>query len=73
MSYQFKWGHPLVKLSKVGLALQVKNSFVLSMVENSFVLLMWVPGAFLVNVQKVYCRTKQLVQWPNLMLKGVAR
>ncbi len=62
-----------MKLSKDGLALQVKISFVLSMVENSFVLLMWVHGVFLVNVQKFCCRTKQLVQWPNLMLKGVAR
>ncbi len=36
-----------------------------------FVLSMWVSGIFLDNIWKVFCLTKQLVQWPELMLKGL--
>jgi hypothetical protein len=37
------------------------------------VLLMLVHNVYLVNVQKTYCHTKQLMQWLDLMLKGLAR
>ncbi len=70
LSYQSTCGHPLERL-KVGLALQVENSIMLSLVQNFFVLLMWVHGAFLVNVQKTYCHIELFMQWPNLMLKGL--
>jgi hypothetical protein len=55
LSYQFAWGFILAKLSKAKLALQMENSFVLSIVQNFFVLLMWVHGAFLVDIQKTCC------------------
>jgi hypothetical protein len=54
----------LSRLLKVELALQVKDSFVL---------LMWVHGASFVDVQKTRCHIKEFVQWPNLMLMGLAR
>ncbi len=73
LSYQFAWNLFLARLPKVGLTLQVENSFVLSMVQNSFVLLMWVYSPFLVDIQITYCHIEQLVQWPDLMLKGLAR
>jgi hypothetical protein len=73
LSYQSAWGRPLVRLPKVGLALQMENSFMLLVVQNSFVLLMWVHGAFIINVQKTCCHIEQLVQWLDLMLKGLAR
>jgi hypothetical protein len=41
-------------------------------VQNSFVLLMLVHDTFFINVQRDYCHTKQLVQWFDLMLKGLA-
>jgi hypothetical protein len=50
------------EVAKVGLALQVENPFVLSMVQNFFVLLVWVHEASLVNFQRAYCHTKQLMQ-----------
>jgi hypothetical protein len=34
---------------------------------------MWVHGASFVNVQKPYCHIEQLVQWFDLILKGLAR
>jgi hypothetical protein len=71
LSYQFAWGCPLATLPNVGLALQMKNSFMFLVVQNSFVLSTWILGASLTNVQKTYCHIKQLVEWPNLMLKGL--
>ncbi len=68
--YQFAWGHLLAKLLKARLTLQVKNSFVLLVVQNSFVLSMWVHGTFLINIQRTYCHTEYLTQWLELMLKG---
>jgi hypothetical protein len=53
-----------MKLPKVGLTLQVENPFVLSM---------WVHATSFINIQKTCCHTKQLVQWLDLMLKGLAR
>ncbi len=73
MSYQYAWGRLLARLLKVRLALQVKNSFVLQVVQNSFVLLTWVHGASLVNIQRTCYHTKQFVQWFDLMLKGLAK
>jgi hypothetical protein len=70
--YRFAWGHPLVKLPKVGLALEVENSFVLLVVQNSFVLSMLIHDASLVNIQKTCCHTEQLMQWLDIMLKGLA-
>jgi hypothetical protein len=69
----FFFGCPLVRLLRVVLALQVQSSFVLMVVHNSFVLLMLVHNTSFVDVQKACCHTEQLVQWPNLMLKGLAR
>jgi hypothetical protein len=43
----------LATLPKGGLALQVENSFVLSVVQNSFVLLIGVHGTFFVDVQRI--------------------
>jgi hypothetical protein len=51
----------------------MENSFVLPMVQNSFVLSMWVHGPSLVDVQRTCCHIEQLVQWPNLMLNGLVR
>jgi hypothetical protein len=62
-----------VRLPKAWLTLHVENPFVLLMVQNSFVLSMWVHSTFFVNFRKVCCHTKQLAQWPNLMLKGLAK
>jgi len=62
--YQFAQGHLLVRLLKAKLALHVGNSFVLSI---------WVHGAFLVDVLRTCYHIEQLMQWPNLMLKGLAR
>ncbi len=70
---QFAWGHLLVRLPKARLALQVENSFVLLMVQNSFVLSTWISSASLVDIQKAYCHTKQLMQWSDLMLKSLVR
>jgi hypothetical protein len=60
--YQSTWGSLLAKLPKVGLTLEGKNSFVLSM---------FIRDAFLVDIQKTCCHTEQLVQWLDLMLKGM--
>ncbi len=46
---------------EAGLVLHVNSFFVLLMVQNSFVLSMWVHGAFFVDVQKTCCHIKQLV------------
>ncbi len=62
--YQFAWGCLLVRLLKAGLTLHV---------QNFFLLLMWVHGAFFVNVQRACCHMEQLVQGLDLMLKGLAR
>jgi hypothetical protein len=70
---QFAWGgHPLARLLKIGLALQVENSFVLLVVQSSLVLLMVVYDVFFIDIQRAYCHTKKLVQWLELMLKGLA-
>jgi hypothetical protein len=55
-------GSSFDEVAKVGLVLQVENPFVLSMVQNSFVLLVLVHEAFLVNVQRTNCHSKQLMQ-----------
>jgi hypothetical protein len=55
-------GSSFDEVAKVGLVLQVENPFVLSMVQNSFVLLVLVHEAFLVNVQRTNCHNKQLMQ-----------
>jgi hypothetical protein len=47
--------------------------FLLMVVQNSFVLLMCIHGAFLFNVRRARYHTEQLVQWPNLMLKGFVK
>jgi hypothetical protein len=70
--YRFAWGRPLVKLPKVGLALEVENSFVLLVVQISFVLSMLIDDTSLVNIQKTCCHIEQLMQWLDLMLKGLA-
>jgi hypothetical protein len=62
--YQSTWGHPLVRLQKARLALQVKNSFVLPVVQSSFVLLMWVHRAYFVNV-------KNPIVIPNNLCNGL--
>jgi hypothetical protein len=51
----------------------VKNSFVLQVVQNSFVVSMWVHGISLVDSQRTCYHTKQFVQWFDLMLKGLAK
>ncbi len=61
-----------MRLPKVGLTLQVGNSFVLLVVQIFFVLSTWVHGASFVDIQITH-HTKQLVQWLDLMLKGLAR
>jgi len=71
--YQFAWGCLLARLLKARLTLHVKNSFVLLVVQFFFLLLMWVHGAFFVNVQRTCCHMEQLVQGLDLMLKGLAR
>jgi hypothetical protein len=43
-----------------------------AVVQNSFVLSMLVHDVSFVNVQKSCCHTEQLVQWPDLILKGLA-
>jgi hypothetical protein len=43
----------------VGIACE--KFFCVLMVQNSFVLSMWVHGAFLVDVQRACCHIKQLV------------
>jgi len=71
LSYQSTWGCPLLKLPKgVGIA-SGKLLYVTSGVKF-FVLSMLVHDAFLANVQRSCCHTKHLVQWSNLMLKGLA-
>ncbi len=62
-----------MRLPKARLTLHVENSFVLLMVQNSSVLSMWVHGTFFVNFRKVCYHSEQLAQWPNLMLKGLAK
>jgi hypothetical protein len=69
----FFFGCPWVRLLSAMLALQVESSFVLMVVQNSFVLLMLVHNTSFVDVQKACCHTGQLMQWPNLMLKGLTR
>jgi hypothetical protein len=61
--YQFAWGYPLVRLPKAKSTLWVKNSFALSVLIHD------VP---FVDVCKVCYHIEQLVQWVNLMLKGLA-
>jgi hypothetical protein len=51
--------------------LQVENSFVLLVVQIFFVLSMLVHDASFINVKKTCCHTKQLMQWFNLMLRGL--
>jgi len=63
----------VVRLSKVELALQVENSFVLLIVQKKFVSSMWVHDASFINVRRTYYHTEQLMQWPDLMLKVLAR
>jgi hypothetical protein len=57
LSYQFAWGRPLARLLKARLAFPMENSFMLSVLQNSFVLSMWVHGDSLVDIQKTYCHT----------------
>jgi hypothetical protein len=54
-------GSSFGEVAKARLALQVENSFVLLMVQNTFVLSTWIHGTFLVDIQKAYCHTKQLM------------
>jgi len=54
-------GSSFGEVAKARVALQVENYFVLLMVQNSFVLLTWIHGAFLVDIQKAYCHTKWLM------------
>jgi len=49
----------------------VENSFVLLVVQSSFVLSMMVHATSFIDVQKACCHNKQLVQWLDLMLKGL--
>jgi hypothetical protein len=46
--------------------------FCVAMVQNSFVLSMLVHDVSFVTVQKSCCHTEQLVQWFDLILKGLA-
>jgi hypothetical protein len=45
LSYQYAWGHALARLLKVGLTLQVKNSFVF---------FMWVHGVSFIRKNLVH-------------------
>jgi hypothetical protein len=56
--YQSAWGRSLVRLLNARLTLQVENFFLLLMVHGSFVLLMVVLDAFLVDIQRTCYDTK---------------